>query len=618
MNNLTPEEREIGRDNYYSAVTSHDRMTRRGFLATSAAAGIAGAGIGGMYFGYGKPDNPVRVCVIGTGDEGNVLMGAINPDFVEVKSICDIRPSSVHRAFHGDWSTPNTIKARPGLMSVYDWDTETEAREYVKVYQDYREAINDPDIEAVIIATPLFLHAPIAIAAMQAGKHVLCEKLMAHSVAECKLMSRVAADTGSFLSVGHQRHYSILYDNAVNLIKWGLLGELHHIRAQWHRNNRPGKDSWAVPIPGGQFYDAKKKQPIPDSDIIAKQLAAFEKYYNSEDCSGDADVRKTFNQIAQWKAWDQDKYVQAERFGYEDIPAGQWYPDRPRTAAEEMVRWRLWDRTGGGLMAELGSHQLDAASIFISALAHKTGKHVHPLNVHACGGRQTAPKDRDAADHVYCTFEFPGQGYDYDFDVGYDDKINNYPPKSGIPAYDENQHSNKRIAVTYSSINGNGYGGYGEVVMGTKATLVLDKEKEVMLYPIAGTSYKSRVKANKKGQAIIDTSASGDAAPAKAAEGYGPVSRGYREEIEHWAWCIQQGDQDNQPRCNGPVALADAAIALTAKLAIDNSQKKGGHGFIQFQPEWFDVASDAVPEANGNAEANKQAWAQAKKNCGMA
>ena len=92
MNNLTPEEREIGRDNYYSAVTAHDKMNRRSFLATSAAATVAGAGVAGMLYGYGKPKHPVRVCVIGTGDEGNVLMGAINPDFVEVKAICDIRP----------------------------------------------------------------------------------------------------------------------------------------------------------------------------------------------------------------------------------------------------------------------------------------------------------------------------------------------------------------------------------------------------------------------------------------------------------------------------------------------------------------------------------------------
>ena len=97
MINLTPEERETGRDNYYSAVTAHDQHTRRDFLLRSfAAGGVAAAGVGGMYFGYGKPNGgPVRVCVIGTGDEGSVLMGAINPEYVQVTAICDCRPSSV-------------------------------------------------------------------------------------------------------------------------------------------------------------------------------------------------------------------------------------------------------------------------------------------------------------------------------------------------------------------------------------------------------------------------------------------------------------------------------------------------------------------------------------------
>lgn len=610
MINLTPEERETGRDNYYSAVTAHDKHSRRDFLVRSiAAGGVAAAGVGGMYFGYGRPSGPVRVCVIGTGDEGSVLMGAINPEFVQVTAVCDIRPSSVHRAFHGDWSTDNTIKVRPGLMSVYGWNDETEARKNVTVYEDWKEAVQDPNIDGVIIATPLFLHAPIAIAAMQAGKHVLCEKLMAHSVAQCKLMTRVANETNTVLSVGHQRHYSILYDNAVNLIKWGLLGEIHHIRAQWHRNNAPGKDSWALPIPGGEIASSGKRV-----DKIRDQLDKFINAYKDPSTSPAA-RKKYAKQIAQWESWDQDKTVQADKHGY--ISRDDVYGDgRVRSAIEEMVRWRLWDRTGGGLMAELGSHQLDAASIFISALSQKTGKHVHPLTVHAVGGRHIFPKDRDADDHVYCSFEFPGQGYDYSFDVGYKDKVNNYPgDKSGVPSHDV--EDNKKVVVTYSSINGNGFGGYGEVVLGTKGTLVLDREKEVMLYPIAGTSYKARVK--KKGDsAILDTSASGDAAPAKTAEGGGPVSRGYKEEIEHWAWCISTGAKnfaENQPRCNGPVALADAVIALTAKQAIANSQKKGGNGFIEFQPGWFDVASDEVPEADG-AEATKKMWAKEKKELG--
>ncbi len=607
MINLTPEERETGRDNYYSAVTAHDQHTRRDFLLRSfAAGGVAAAGVGGMYFGYGKPNGgPVRVCVIGTGDEGSVLMGAINPEYVQVTAICDCRPSSVHRAFHGDWSTPNTIKVRPGLMSVYGWKTETEARKNVTVYQDWQEAIQDPNVDAVIIATPLFLHAPIAIAAMQAGKHVLCEKLMAHNVAQCKLMTRTANQTEKVLSVGHQRHYSVLYDNAVNLIKWGLLGEIHHIRAQWHRNNTPGKDSWALPIPGGE------QTPYGTFDKIGDQLAEFKKFYNDRDTSP-KDRLKYAKQIAQWEKLVEDKSVDAEKYGY--ISRDDVYSDgRVRSAIEEMVRWRLWDRTGGGLMAELGSHQLDAASIFISALSNKTGKHVHPLTVHAVGGRHIFPKDRDADDHVYCSFEFPGQGYDYNFDVGYKDKINDFPSdRGGVPSYDVSD--DKKVVVTYSSINGNGFGGWGEVVMGTKGTLVLDREKEVLLYPNKGTSYKARVK--KKGaSAILDTSASGDAAPAKAAEGYGPVSRGYKEQIEHWAWCISTGDIENQPRCNGPVALADAVIALTAKQAIANSQRRGGNGYIEFQPGWFDVDSDEVPEADG-ADATRRMWDKEKKELG--
>ncbi len=609
MINLTPEEREIGRDNYYGAVTSYEEINRRDFLVKSiAAGGVAAAGVGAMYFGYQRPNRPVRVTIIGTGDEGGVLIGALNPNYVEVKSICDIRPSSIHRAFHGDWATPNSIKVRPGLMSVYGWESEDEARQNVKIYNDWKDAVSDPDIEGVIIATPLFLHAAISIAAMEKGKHVLCEKLMAHNVAQCKLMCRAANETNSFLSVGHQRHYSILYDNAVNLIRWGLLGEIHHIRAQWHRNNLPGKDTWALPIPGGEVDAAGGKR----IDQIKKQLNALMKALNDPSSSSNDRLRLQ-KQVAQWTQWDADKTVRAENHGYiEDRTI--YRGDRTRTALEELVRWRLWDRTGGGLMAELGSHQLDAASIFISALSQEKGKHVHPLTVHAIGGRHLFPKDRDADDHVYCAFEFPGQGYDYDFDVGYKDNVNQYPdPQTGVPSFEEN--SNKKVVVTYSSINGNGFGGYGEVVLGTKATLVLDREKEAMLYPLAGTSYKAGVK-KKGGGAVLDTSASGDAAPAKAAEGGGPVSRGYREEIEHWAWCISSGDYGNQPRCNGPVALADAVIALTAKQAIQNSGQQGGHGFIQFENGWFDFETDDVPETSGIEEA-KQMFAQEKKNLGL-
>ncbi len=586
--NLTPEEKEIGRDNYYGAVNSYDQLNRRDFLTrTMAGTAALGAGVGAMYFGYAKPSRPVNIAVIGTGDEGSVLIGSLNPDYVNVKAICDCRPSSQFRAFHGDWTTYNTTQVRPELMKVFGWSSEEIARRNVQVYTDYMDVMKDPDIEGVIIATPLFLHAPIAIAAMLNGKHVLCEKLMAHNVAECKWMTRVAEKTNTFLSIGHQRHYSILYDNAVNMIRWGLLGEIHHIRAQWHRGNLPGNDSWELPIPG-QTERAQRRGKEVMVDLVKEQLNRFK---GSLKTATGKEAEALRMQVAQWTALDSDKLIDPKAFGYVD-DASIFGTSKVRTAMEELVRWRLWDRTAGGLMAELGSHQIDAASIFIAALSKDVGKKVHPLAVHAVGGRQTFPNTRDADDHVYCTFEFPGQGFDSD-KVGYYDEANQYPPASGVPSYEQDR--NKKVVVTYSSINGNGYGGYGEIVMGTKGTLVLEKEKEVMLYQKSSTYANVGVKAD--GNAgTLDTSASNDPAPAKAAESSAGVSRGYREQIEHWAWCISQDDQDNQPRCDGEVGLADAVIALVSRQAIQNSNKVGGNGFVQYNQEWFNYKSNEVPE----------------------
>lgn len=593
--NPTPEQKEIGRGNYYSAVGEYEKIHRRDFLTRTVAGGAAlGAGVGAMYFGYGKPSRPIRIAVIGTGDEGSVLIGALNPDYVEVKAICDCRPSSQFRAFHGDWSTANTISVRPGLMNVFGWKSEEEARRHVKVYADYMDVMKDPEIEGVIIATPLFLHAPMSVAAMLHGKHVLCEKLMAHNVAECKWMTRVAQANKRFLSIGHQRHYNILYDNAVNMIRWGLLGEIHHIRGQWHRANLPGKDSWELPIPGGEMTPDGKKV-----DNLVSQLNRFKEALTTASNKDAAFIKM---QIAQWTALDSDKFVDAIKYGYVDDPSILG-TGKVRSAMEELIRWRLWDRTAGGLMAELGSHQIDAASIFIAALSKDVGKKVHPLTVHAVGGRQIFPPNRDADDHVYCTFEFPGQGFDYD-KVGFYDKMNDYPPKTGVPSYEEDP--TKKVVVTYSSINGNGYGGYGEIVMGTKGTLVLDKELEAMLYQTGPTYAKAGVK--KEGSsAVLDTSASWDPSLAKAAEGP-KVSRGYKEEIEHWAWCISQGDWANQPRCDGSVGLADAVMALVSRQAIQNSNKRGGNGFVAFDSKWFDYTSSEVPEPNigGSADTDME------------
>ena len=554
--NLSPEEKEVGRRNYAE-------VTRRDFLKDGAMAGaVAGGGMGAFYFGYGKAEgNPVRVGVLGTGDEGCVLIGAVNLEYIQVTAIADIRPYNKHRAFHGDHDSPAALAARPGLMTKYGWKTEGEAKKHVKVYGDYRELLaNEPDIEAVIIALPLHLHAPAAIAAMSAGKHVLTEKLMGHSVHECKEMARVATRTERHLATGHQRHYNILYQDAKDTIRRGVLGDLHYIRAQWHRGNLPGTDSWQKAMPKAV------KPGDAQAEKLAKELASWTR---KRDSSMGREIDHWTKKVAQKEAQLADALIKDAAktdFDYQDkvLQAGDEKYDRP--AIEELIRWRLWERTGGGLMAELGSHQLDAASIFISAV-HE-GEKQHPINVMAATNRPIFPMDREADDHACCIYEFPAPGYNprNDFD------------------------RRRKIGVQYASINGNGFGGYGEMVFGTKGTLILQREQDVQLY--RGPS-ASKVKTSAGGP-TLDTQASG--AVQKAAESTGPanVSRGYAEELEHWAWCIRKNPNvripEVQPRCRPKVAMADAVIALVTNIAAKEGRR------IEFEESWFDVDSDETPE----------------------
>ena len=111
---LTPEERAVGKQNYYEAVGAHAavEVSRRDLLKGIIAAGaVSGGGLGALYYGYQKVGDPVRIGVIGTGDEGNVLLGALTPEFHQVVAIADIRPYNIHRAFHGDWASPAALEA---------------------------------------------------------------------------------------------------------------------------------------------------------------------------------------------------------------------------------------------------------------------------------------------------------------------------------------------------------------------------------------------------------------------------------------------------------------------------------------------------------------------------
>ena len=567
-------------------MTEPNVISRRDVLKAGAlAAVVPAAGAGAFYFGYTKAEgNPLRVGVIGTGDEGNVLLGAMNPDYIEVKSIADIRPYNQFRALHGDWGVPQ----RPGLMAVYGWKTEEEARGHVKVYNGYMELLENAKkdgIEAIVIGLPLHLHARVAILAMRMGLHVLTEKLMAHSITQCKEMAIVAHDTHKHLATGHQRHYNVLYHEAVDKIKRGLLGNIHYIRAQWHRGNSPGGDSWQLPMP------RTIKPKDPQAGKLYRELDSFKKELAS---ARGSEIENIAKKVAQKEAQIRDeiltqggkidgiKFKSAKEYGYEDRVI-EWLDSQEnkkktyqRPAGEELLRWRLWARTGGGLMVELGSHQLDAASIFLAAnndyyQGTNEGKKIHPLKVHVSANRNLFEMDREVNDHITTLVEFPAPDYNPETQIG----------------------RKRKICVQYSTINGNGFGGYGEIVYGTDGTLILEKEGDLQLFR---DETASKVVAKTAAGPTLDTQSSGPAQKAVAAGPKAEVSRGYREELEHWAWCIRvnpnNADEKLQPRCHPKVALGDAVIALVTNIAADLGNS------VEFKESWFDTSSEDTPEGD--------------------
>lgn len=216
---LTPEQKELGRRNFMRALAGTPALA-----ALGAAALTKGPVKGG----------PVRLGYVGLGGQGRVLLEQTDPRYAQVVALCDINPLHLQKA-------AESMK-KAGLAPVPQ-------------YSDWKEMIQKERLEGVVLAPPLFLHADLTVACMEAGLHVLCEKMMAWDAASCQRMLDSAQRTGKVLEIGHQRYYNPIYQAAYDgIVKTGTLGELYHARLVWHRNgNWRRKDD--LPSPD---FDPKK------------------------------------------------------------------------------------------------------------------------------------------------------------------------------------------------------------------------------------------------------------------------------------------------------------------------------------------------------------------------
>lgn len=198
---LTPEKKELGRRNFLKALAGTPAV-----LALGAAAAMKGPLRGG----------PVRMGWIGVGGQGRALLNNVDSEFADVRALCDINPAQIALA--------DAALAKRNIPPP---------RHYV----EWREMLEKENLEAVAIAAPLWMHAEIAAGCLDAGKHVLCEKMMAWDVAGCQRMIDAANRSHRLLEIGYQRRYNGVYTAAYDgIVQKGLLGDVYHARMLWHRN----------------------------------------------------------------------------------------------------------------------------------------------------------------------------------------------------------------------------------------------------------------------------------------------------------------------------------------------------------------------------------------------
>lgn len=216
-------------------------LDRRGFLQWSAAgaAGLALSRIAGAADVKSGPDKngKLRLAAIGTGRKGQDDLQNISASpRVEVVALCDVDNSKPHLG----WAVEKFPKA--------------------EAFRDYRRLMDQANtFDAVSVSTPDFMHAPIALAAMSLGKHVFCQKPLAHTVHEIRLMEAAAKKHKLVTQMGNQIQSHHAYRNAVQLVHDGAIGKVKEVHS-WQAGDldwliTPTRPTDSDPVPKSLDWD---------------------------------------------------------------------------------------------------------------------------------------------------------------------------------------------------------------------------------------------------------------------------------------------------------------------------------------------------------------------------
>jgi len=220
--------------------------SRRKFLGTSLVAGAAAAGPN-LLLGQAKGANSrFRVGVMGLGRGRGHIKGYLDVPNTEIAYLCDV---DENRLVTG----ASTMKGK-------------QEKEPEKV-TDFRRILDDPDIDAISIATPNFWHTPAAIAACQAGKHVYVEKPGSYNAHEALRLVEVAEQTGKQVQMGTQRRSYPALIEAVQKLREGVIGDLRFARCSY-TSERQSIGKGKVTNPPAELDWLMWQGPVPDQPYV--------------------------------------------------------------------------------------------------------------------------------------------------------------------------------------------------------------------------------------------------------------------------------------------------------------------------------------------------------------
>ena len=219
--------------------------TRRDFIrtASAASAGALVASHAGPLLAFsGSPNAKVVVAVVGLNGRGDVHLQnfALSPN-AEVAYVCDVDAHVLAKAA----DTVARLQSRRATA-----------------IGDFRRALDDKNVDAIVIATPDHWHAPMALLALAAGKHVYVEKPCGHNPREGELLVAAQRRTGKVVQMGNQQRSAPRSIEAISMIRDGAIGRPYLARA-WYANTR-GTIGTGKPAPVPQWLDYELWQgPAP-------------------------------------------------------------------------------------------------------------------------------------------------------------------------------------------------------------------------------------------------------------------------------------------------------------------------------------------------------------------